>query len=173
MITRYHLKDQGQDLLHVDIKHDTIVAAGPFSGGFLVGQLSYDFYAAKTLKRGHFIRYSANPDDSVHTVKYPITKVEEIPEGELTREIRLGGKFVDYALDCWATDCKAEPPQGTLWGMLWVGRVTQAQWEEFYAQAKQHAEQKNDSEYKNPELRPFIDCAIRAKAALESQRVVG
>ncbi len=79
MIVRYHLKDEGQDLCFVDIEGDRIVDAGSKT---VIGKISYDYYADKTLKKGGKIRYSAGPDYAVYTIKYPIVRVEYILDAD-------------------------------------------------------------------------------------------
>lgn len=79
-VTRYWFEDQGQDLLYFDIEDGDIVAAGPFHNDLYAGQLNYDYYAGKELKVGGQIRYSKSPDHGVHTIKYPIVKIEKLQE---------------------------------------------------------------------------------------------
>lgn len=90
-ITRYHLKDEGQDLTHIDIEGDKIVAAGVSSTchDLYVGMISYDYWARKDLKVGDKIRWSKSPEDPVETFKYPIVRIEEVdPFTDLLTAIR-------------------------------------------------------------------------------------
>lgn len=76
---RYHLNDEGQDLVAIDIQGSKIVGVHiPSLNHLYVGLESYDYWAQKKLKKGGKIRYSKGPGDGVFTIKYPIVKIEEL-----------------------------------------------------------------------------------------------
>jgi hypothetical protein len=86
-----------------------------------------------------------------------------------TITLRISDRFMDYALDCWSSELSKVPCPTTVTKRFWIGQVTREQIRELHDQASHHADMKRYSEYQDPDLRPFIDVAIRAKAAIEKQ----
>ena len=80
MTTRYWLKDQGQDLIYVDVDDRGNVLTYPYKGWLWYDQWSGD--SPKKLKRGATLLVSQSPQHDVLRIKYPITKIEVLAELE-------------------------------------------------------------------------------------------
>lgn len=75
-MTRYHLRNEKQDLLYVDIQGSYIVNGVPFRWDIYVNLVSVDALMGKTLKVGDYIRYASAPDRPHITIPWPIVKIE-------------------------------------------------------------------------------------------------
>lgn len=78
-IKRIHLRDEGQDLLWIDVQDGFIVDAGPFNGQWLVGQIFCNHWFGQKLRKGSFVKFSRDPQHGYIQLDYPIDRVEELP----------------------------------------------------------------------------------------------
>jgi hypothetical protein len=78
-MTRVHLEDKGQDLLHFDYDENdvlpSIMNAGPFQGGFYNGCFIMN---PEGIKVGNYVQHSKSPLSGIYQLKYPIVRIEKI-----------------------------------------------------------------------------------------------
>lgn len=82
-VTRYHLQDQQQDLLYLDISSEgVIVGVSPYCSDTLaniyIGQVCYDYFTGTDLAVGMCPQISKGPEHPISTLRYAVVKIENV-----------------------------------------------------------------------------------------------